>query len=52
MRQGSPLSPFLFSLYINDMFQGIHNFDVKCKFLGVRATVLGYADDIMLLAPL
>ena len=51
MRQGSPLSRFLFSLYIDDMLQGIHDSDEGCKLFGVCANVLGYADDIVFLAP-
>ena len=51
MRHGSPFSPFLFSLYIGDVLQGIHNCDVQCKLFGVRVNVLGYADYIALLAP-
>lgn len=51
VRQGSPLSPFLFSLYIDDMLCNIHNSDVGCKLFGMRANVIGYADDIVLLAP-
>ena len=51
-RQKSSLSPFLLSLYIDDTLQGIHNCNVGCKLFGVRANVLEYADDIVLLAPL
>jgi hypothetical protein len=51
VRQGSPLSPLLFSLYIDDLLCKIHNSDVGCKLFGMRANVIGYADDIVLMAP-
>jgi Reverse transcriptase (RNA-dependent DNA polymerase) len=51
VRQGSPLSPFLFSLYIDDLLSKIRDSDVGCKLFGMRANVIGYADDIVLLTP-
>ena len=43
--------PFLFSLYIDDLLRGLHKCGVSCKLFSVWANVLGYADDIVLLAP-
>ena len=48
LRQESSLLPFLFSLYIDDMLQGIHECNVGCKFFNVRANGLGYANEIVL----
>ena len=51
VRQGSPLSPFLFSLYIDNLLRGLHKCGVGCKLFSVWANVLGFVDDIVLLAP-
>ncbi len=50
VRQNDPLSPSLFSLFINDLIK-----DIKCSNLGVSigndtVSILAYADDIFLLA--
>ena len=51
VRQGAILSPFFFNLYINDALNKISSLDVGCN-LGVhRSNVIGYADDITVLAP-
>ena len=50
VRQGSPLSPFLFCLYIDDLFRELHKCGVGCKLFSVWANVLAYADDRVLLA--
>ena len=42
VRQGLPSSPFLFSLYIDDLLRGLHKCGVGCKLFNVWANVLGY----------
>jgi hypothetical protein len=51
VRQGSPLSPFLFSYYVDNMIRGISKYGKGCKYRGVWINVLAYADDIVLLSP-
>ena len=51
VKQGSPLSPFLFSLYIEDLLRGLHKCGVGCKLFSLWANVLGYADNTVLLVP-
>ena len=51
VRQGSSLSPSMFSTYIDDMFKELENSGLGCyigsQFMGVH----GYADDVVLLSP-
>jgi len=49
VRQGCPLSPILFNLFINDIFQGCKKYGVKCG----ESYCCGdlFADDIVLCAP-
>jgi retron-type reverse transcriptase len=49
VKQGGPLSPFLFALYIDQMLKHLANQPGVCK-IGNRITgVIAYADDIMIL---
>ena len=50
-RQGSVLSPALFSVYMDDLIVKIRKSDVGCHVGGVFCGVVGYADVICLLAP-
>jgi hypothetical protein len=49
VRQGSVLSPTLFSIYVDDMLRKLGEFG--CKFLGLSASALMYADDLIMLTP-
>ena len=50
-RQGSVLSPALFSVYMDDLIVKLRNSGVGCHLGGVFCGVVGYADDLLLLAP-
>ncbi len=50
-RQGSPLSPFLFSVYIDSVLCSLSSCSVGCRIRGRIISYLVYADDIVLLAP-
>jgi hypothetical protein len=50
-RQGSVLSPALFSLYMNDLLQQLRELGVGCHIGGVFYGAALYADDLVLLAP-
>ena len=51
LKQGGILSPFLFSIYINDLLTGLEKLKVGCFIGHVYFSCLAYADDIILLAP-
>ena len=51
MRQGSPLSPFLYSYYVNGMINTISMLGKGSKIKGVWINILAYTDDIVLLTP-
>ena len=50
-RQGSVLSPTLFSVYLDDLLQELRHLGVGCHVGGVWVGAAGYADDLILLAP-
>ena len=50
-RQGSVLSPALFSIYMDEILVNLRNLGVGCYVGEVFMGALGYADDLVLLAP-
>jgi len=50
-RQGSALSPYLFTRYIRDILLCITNSNIGCNTGGCTVNILAYADDLVLLAP-
>ena len=50
-RQGSVLSPALFSVYMDDLILRLRKAAVGCDMGGVFCGVVGYADDLLLMAP-
>jgi len=50
-RQGSVLSPYLFSRYIRDMLGAVANSQIGCKIANQFINILAYADDLVLIAP-
>jgi hypothetical protein len=50
-RQGSPLSPYLFSIYIDSVLTKLSECDVGCRIRNKTVNHVAYADDIVLLAP-
>ena len=50
-RQGSVLSPCLFSVYLDDLLKRLRNLGLGCHMGGVWVGAAGYADDLILLAP-
>ena len=51
VRQGGILSPFLFSVYVDDLLIKLKNDAVGCHIGNHYVGVLGYADDLILLCP-
>ena len=51
VRQGGILSPFLFTLYIDDLSHRLNNSKVGCHINNVCINRLFYADDLCLMAP-
>ena len=49
VRQGSVISPALFSIYVDDMLNKLGHYG--CRFYGLSASALMYADDLVLLSP-
>ena len=47
-RQGSVLSPALFSVYMDDLLVRLRKAGVGCHLGGVFCGVVGYADDLLL----
>ena len=50
-RQGSVLSPALFAIYMDEILVTLRNLGVGCYVGGVFMGAMGYADDLVLLAP-
>ena len=50
-RQGSVLSPILFSVYLDGLLRELRRKQLGCTIGGCWVGALGYADDIILLAP-
>jgi hypothetical protein len=50
-RQGSVLSPALFSVYMDDLIVKLREAGVGCHMGGLYTGVVGYADDLLLMAP-
>ena len=50
-RQGSVLSPTLFSVYLDDLLVELRDLGVGCHIGGVWLGAAGYTDDIILMAP-
>ena len=50
-RQGSVLSPALFSIYMDEILEKLRNLGVGCYVGEVFMGAMGYADDLVLLAP-
>ena len=50
-RQGSVLSPCLFSVYLDDLLKELRNLGVGCYMGGMWVGAAGYADDLILMAP-
>ena len=51
VRQGAVLSPSLFNVYIDDLYEILKKTGFGCKIQGVYFGCFGYADDLALLAP-
>ena len=50
-RQGSVLSPILFSVYLDDLLKELRNLHLGCHIGGYWLGGCGYADDLILMAP-
>jgi hypothetical protein len=50
-RQGSVLSPLLFSVYLDDLLTELRSLQLGCHIGGLWYGACGYADDLILLAP-
>ena len=50
-RQGSVLSPLLFSVYLDDLLVQLRQLQLGCHIGGWWYGAMGYADDLILLAP-
>ena len=51
IKQGAVLSPVLFTVYIDGLFQRLQTSGIVCHIGGVFASAFGYADDIVSLIP-
>ena len=51
IRQGAVLSPILFSIYIDDLFNVLSRSGIGCHINNLFYGIIGYADDLVLLSP-
>ena len=51
VRQGSIASPTYFNIYINQIFEDLENSNLGCRIGELSYSIIGYADDLALLAP-
>ena len=51
VRQGSPLSPFLFALVMDEVIEVINSLHEGCEIKGTKINIIVYADDIVVLGP-
>ena len=51
VRQGGVLSPYLFSVYIDDIIETVSKQQIGCVYRSFVVSIILYADDILLLAP-
>ena len=51
VRQGGILSPYLFSIYVDDLSEQLNECKTGCKFNDLLVNHLMYADDLVILAP-
>ena len=51
VKQGGVLSPFLFSIYIDNLFVQLKHFGLGCHLGSTFAGAFGYADNVILLTP-
>ena len=51
VKQGGILSPYFFNVYIDDLIEKISKNKNGCKLGIISSNIIGYADDICLLAP-
>ena len=51
VRQGTIASPTYFTLYINQIFEDLESSNLGCRIKDCYYGILGYADDLALLAP-
>ena len=51
VKQGGCLSPTLFSIYLNDLFDVLRSSNIGCRYGNLYMSVYCYADDLGLLSP-
>ena len=51
VRQGGVLSPYLFSMFIDDLVKYVNKANVGCRIRAICTAIYLYADDVILLAP-
>ena len=51
MRQGGISSEILFKLYLNEVKSDISKLPAECTLICSKVNILGYADDLVLVAP-
>jgi hypothetical protein len=51
VRQGSPLSPFLFAIVLDEIAEAVQGLNEGCEVKGQKINIIIYADDIVVLGP-